>query len=582
MSTLRNIIGDDALAVWKAYLLNRRPDGTTTFRQEDAAKATGLRHNQVRGVINDKLKPANLYETRRKIGAIVRSAARDEAYRRRGTFLPTVRGALVSNVVAVVPDEVLDALTSMPRGRELLTLATSLGSGRDPGALVIPANPSLDRTEDPSGSEAGVESNALASKVGAECATPSGAFALQGGERCAPTLAEKNGLDLESEAGVRWIARRCVSALRVDGGTTFKLLAPRKGIDPDVEAALATAAGARPRPRIVQLEALDGEVITFWAKKVSRGMYVLDVDGHVRVEVKPRADHYAVKLIARAPALWTLGVGAWMDKWLRIATQWFLSRPWTGIDRAADLGWSVCALEVCSDIMNYGVTLERQLAFRSRARGDIVREGQHGARENRNLYAGGIRSGSGVSLSWHRKDRQLKNVRGQSVEESPYADALFHPQPVAYDGVSPLWRIELRASSVRVLRLQVKKRRVAVDLTRPDALLDRKALGIFWLYGTRLHRVARGNGATPKWLGVQALSGLSLNTPRIYAANARNKLSVKQTRRLKAMTKVRCLAKEYVASGDPTLLHEGSTYAWAWELTDYWQDRLAAELSATL
>ena len=281
-------------------------------------------------------------------------------------------------------------------------------------------------------------------------------------------------------------------------------------------------------------------------------------------------------LVARAPELWTRSVASWMNTWLRVATQWFLEEPWTGIDEAGALGWSVHTLELCSDIMNFGATPKRVDAVRSPSVVSVIRDGQAGPRGNRNLYAGAIRpkgSKGGITLSWHRKDRQLANVRGQTVGASIYADA-FLAEPVPYDGKSPLWRIELRAGSPRALLLEIPKRGVSVDLRNPSALLDRHALGVFWLMGTRLHYVAQGNGPTPKWAGVQSLSGLPLELPTIRYAKSRP-MRAQEKRRRRDLKRLRRWAKEYVRSGDRSIRREAEAFAAFRGLTEYWRERLA-------
>lgn len=302
----------------------------------------------------------------------------------------------------------------------------------------------------------------------------------------------------------------CISALRLDAGTSFVL-----PTDPELwrrELRQLFDQG-RPGKGIV---VADTAPMKYAESKLAASGLLLSLHFRHTAYVILDARSGRIEVQAKAEALWALGIEAWCAEWLGWLSWAAGATPCT-IHTARSMGWRTHRVELCSDFVHLPIRLVDAKNFTTQAKPHGIDKLRRG--ERLDTYGGfdgfletlaiGKRSDR-TSMSVHAKSRQLVKVKKVDPDESIYAPTWRQSQ--AYEPGAPITRVELRFSG-KGLRFVSKNG--SVDLTDPAMLVDHDALARVWSSETHRRRLVRGRASRkyrdrvdPRWRVVQEAAGI--------------------------------------------------------------------------
>lgn len=309
---------------------------------------------------------------------------------------------------------------------------------------------------------------------------------------------------------------RCVSPPHPDGGTSFKIAAPRAGWNPKLEALAVHLDRGAKLPKTVDLIDADGVCLTARVRRGGKGNALsLIFEGEAQLILFPRTG--VAVLEAKAASLWVRGVERWMESWFDRATFFLTGARCTSPASAHGLGWATYRLELAADFVGLVLSKDDSELFTNAKGGArlVSSKGskRRGIAETMNV---GERGKNSLAVSTHDKTQAIRSKRGKRKTGEP-GDSVYQATWRAndWDGEANIRRVEARAHG-RALHLRATDGTPDLDLRDPVSLLDDAELGAFWLHATttRTRLVIERPGVPlrkcptdPRWRAVQAAGG---------------------------------------------------------------------------
>ena len=327
----------------------------------------------------------------------------------------------------------------------------------------------------------------------------------------------------------------CIASLQIDGNTEFLLRRSLRDRDlwvPQFERVVRAL--RRPRSReqeqreravgITVVLPIDGTDAVGNARVSGTRREVIGIHFPDRAYVRLNLERNETRIQAKTPSLWADGLRSWMATWLG-SVGWLLTGRRCIPDGAWTTGWRTSRLELASDFIGFPLRREDGGRFVGKAgasvyerlspEGPLVVRGGFGHRVE--AIAIGERE-SPCSLYIYSKTAELR-AREVRPSQSVYAPVWAEAGAAIED--EEIVRVELRFTK-RGLRhelLDAAGRPTGfLDLSRPEALLNRPNLAALWASETARIRLVKLPSPTTRprraptdsrWVAVQRAAGIT-------------------------------------------------------------------------